>query len=73
MSIIPNQVARMLDRLRASFSAAEAGERLNPRRHPPPAAGLRGAPVADRASIGSLWESLRAAGAYPALRNALSR
>jgi hydroxymethylglutaryl-CoA reductase (NADPH) len=58
VSIISHQLQRMLDRVRTSFNAAEARERLSPRpgQVPPP---LRGARTADRDSIAALWARMR--------------
>jgi hydroxymethylglutaryl-CoA reductase (NADPH) len=58
VSIISHQLQRMLDRVRTSFNAAEARERLSPRsgQVSPP---LRGARTADRGSIAALWARMR--------------
>jgi hydroxymethylglutaryl-CoA reductase (NADPH) len=58
VSIISHQLQRMLDRVRTSFNADEARERLSPRpgQVPPP---LRGARTADRGSIAALWARMR--------------
>jgi len=75
MSIIPSSVLRLLERLRASYTAEQARARMSHRADRLPARGLRAARLADATSIASLWRQLRDAGvdtetARPALADA---
>ena len=62
MSIISNQVVRMLDRLRDTFNEALLRDRLAARPNQPRLCALRGARAADAGSISSLWAKMREAG-----------
>ena len=62
MSIIPSSVLRLLDRLRASYTAEQARSRMSHRAELAPQRSLRSSRETDAASIASLWRQLSAAG-----------
>lgn len=73
MSIIPSSVLRLLDHLRASYTAEQARARMSHRAEAPAAPALRAARLASRESLGNLWRQLGAAGvAAGAARPALA-
>lgn len=62
MSVIPYSVLRLLDRLRASYTAEQARSRMSHQVDRIPERMLRSAREADAASITSLWRQLAQAG-----------
>jgi hydroxymethylglutaryl-CoA reductase (NADPH) len=62
MSVIPTSVLRLLDRLRASYTAEQARRRMSHQADRVPGQALRSPRDADAASIASLWRQLDKAG-----------
>ena len=62
MSVIPTSVLRLLDRLRASYTAEQARRRMSHQADRVPGQTLRSPRDADAASIASLWRQLDKAG-----------